>query len=90
MSPRDLSVTIGSLTMPNPLIAASGCFGYGVEYADIVDLSSLGGVAVKGDNVIDDSLGGFQRSAPFRPSHIADAADCCRGVIIQDNCHNHE
>jgi dihydroorotate dehydrogenase (NAD+) catalytic subunit len=44
----DLSVRIGSLTLPNPLIAASGCFGYGVEYADVVDLSSLGGVAVKG------------------------------------------
>jgi dihydroorotate dehydrogenase (NAD+) catalytic subunit len=44
----DLSVTIGSLTLKNPLIAASGCFGYGVEYADIVDLSSLGAVAVKG------------------------------------------
>ena len=44
----DLSVQIGSLTLVNPLIAASGCFGYGVEYADVVDLSSLGGVAVKG------------------------------------------
>jgi dihydroorotate dehydrogenase (NAD+) catalytic subunit len=44
----DLSVTIGSLTLKNPVIAASGCFGYGVEYADLVDLSSLGGVAVKG------------------------------------------
>jgi dihydroorotate dehydrogenase (NAD+) catalytic subunit len=44
----DLSVTIGSLTLPNPLIAASGCFGYGVEYAGAVDLSMLGGVAVKG------------------------------------------
>ena len=44
----DLSVTIGSLTLKNPLIAASGCFGYGVEYADLVDLASLGGVAVKG------------------------------------------
>jgi dihydroorotate dehydrogenase (NAD+) catalytic subunit len=44
----DLSVTIGSLTLANPLIAASGCFGYGVEYAGIVDLASLGGVAVKG------------------------------------------
>ena len=32
----DLSVQIGSLTLKNPLIAASGCFGYGVEYADIV------------------------------------------------------
>jgi dihydroorotate dehydrogenase (NAD+) catalytic subunit len=44
----DLSVTVGGLTLKNPLIAASGCFGYGVEYADLVDLSSLGGVAVKG------------------------------------------
>jgi len=44
----DLSVRIGALTLRNPVIAASGCFGYGVEYADIVDLASLGGVAVKG------------------------------------------
>jgi dihydroorotate dehydrogenase (NAD+) catalytic subunit len=44
----DLSLQIGSLRLPNPLIAASGCFGYGVEYADVVDLSTLGGVAVKG------------------------------------------
>jgi len=44
----DLSVSIGSLTIPNPLIAASGCFGYGIEYAEAVDLSTLGGVAVKG------------------------------------------
>src|SRR6187455_3469140 len=44
----DLSVRIGSLTLKNPLVAASGCFGYGVEYADLIDLSSLGAVAVKG------------------------------------------
>src|SRR5919205_2485241 len=44
----DLSVQIGSLRLRNPVIAASGCFGYGVEYADIVDLSSLGGIVVKG------------------------------------------
>jgi dihydroorotate dehydrogenase (NAD+) catalytic subunit len=44
----DLAVAIGSLKLKNPFIAASGCFGYGVEYADAVDLSSLGGVAVKG------------------------------------------
>src|SRR5256885_4381516 len=44
----DLSVQIGSLRLKNPLIAASGCFGYGVEYADVVDLSSLGGVVSKG------------------------------------------
>src|ERR687896_1182775 len=44
----DLSVQIGALRLANPLIAASGCFGYGVEYAKAVDLSTLGGVAVKG------------------------------------------
>jgi dihydroorotate dehydrogenase (NAD+) catalytic subunit len=44
----DLSVRIGSLGLRNPLIAASGCFGYGTEYGDVVDLSSLGAVAVKG------------------------------------------
>src|SRR2546427_2199095 len=44
----DLSVRIGSLALKNPVIAASGCFGYGVEYADVVDLESLGGIAVKG------------------------------------------
>ncbi|MEX2271620.1 MAG: dihydroorotate dehydrogenase [Vicinamibacterales bacterium] len=47
-STPDLSVSIGPLTLRNPVIAASGCFGYGVEYAGTVDLSSLGGVAVKG------------------------------------------
>jgi dihydroorotate dehydrogenase (NAD+) catalytic subunit len=45
---RDLTVQIGALRLKNPLIAASGCFGYGVEYARAVDLSSLGGIAVKG------------------------------------------
>ena len=44
----DLTTRIGSLTLKNPLIAASGCFGYGVEYDGVVDLSALGAVAVKG------------------------------------------
>jgi dihydroorotate dehydrogenase (NAD+) catalytic subunit len=44
----DLTTALGALTLKNPLIAASGCFGYGVEYADLIDLSSLGGIAVKG------------------------------------------
>jgi len=44
----DLSITIGSLRLKNPLMAASGCFGYGVEYANAVDLATLGGVVSKG------------------------------------------
>jgi dihydroorotate dehydrogenase (NAD+) catalytic subunit len=44
----DLSVQIGSLKLANPLMAASGCYGYGVEYSDAVDLRSLGAVVSKG------------------------------------------
>jgi len=44
----DLNVDLGSLHLKNPLIAASGCFGYGVEYAEVVNLKTLGGIAVKG------------------------------------------
>ena len=44
----DLSVRIGALRLKNPLMSASGCFGYGMEYADVVDLSTLGAVVVKG------------------------------------------
>lgn len=44
----DLTARIGSLTLANPFIAASGCFGYGLEYKDAVDLRLLGGVCVKG------------------------------------------
>jgi dihydroorotate dehydrogenase (NAD+) catalytic subunit len=44
----DLSVRIGSLQLRNPFMSASGCFGDGVEYAEAFDLSTLGGVTVKG------------------------------------------
>ena len=48
MASMDLSVRIGALTLKTPLMSASGCFGYGVEYAGVVDLASLGAVVVKG------------------------------------------
>lgn len=44
----DLSVNIGALRLKNPVMSASGCFGYGTEYAGVVDLASLGAVVVKG------------------------------------------
>jgi dihydroorotate dehydrogenase (NAD+) catalytic subunit len=44
----DLSVEVGTLRLTNPLIAASGCYGYGVEYAHAVDLSTLGAIVSKG------------------------------------------
>ena len=43
-----LKVNIGELELKNPVMTASGTFGYGTEYADFVDLSRLGGILVKG------------------------------------------
>ena len=44
----DLSVNIGSLKLKNPVLAASGTFGYGMEFAPFMDLNELGGFVVKG------------------------------------------
>jgi dihydroorotate dehydrogenase (NAD+) catalytic subunit len=47
-SPLDLSVTFAGIELKNPIIAASGTFGYGVEFEDVVHLNKLGGFVVKG------------------------------------------
>lgn len=44
----DLSVKLGDLELKNPVLTASGTFGYGVEFSDFVDLNCLGGFIVKG------------------------------------------
>lgn len=44
----DLSVKIGSLNLKNPVMTASGTFGYGEEYSDFFDLSRLGAYVIKG------------------------------------------
>jgi dihydroorotate dehydrogenase (NAD+) catalytic subunit len=44
----DLSVQVGSLRLKNPVITASGTFGYGVEFAHLIDLNRLGGLVTKG------------------------------------------
>ncbi|MBQ8968870.1 MAG: dihydroorotate dehydrogenase [Bacteroidaceae bacterium] len=44
----DLKVSIGALELRNPVMTASGTFGYGLEFQDFVDLSELGGIVVKG------------------------------------------
>ena len=44
----NLSVKIGSLELKNPVMTASGTFGYGEEFADFIDLAKLGGIIVKG------------------------------------------
>jgi dihydroorotate dehydrogenase (NAD+) catalytic subunit len=44
----DLSVRLGRLALPNPILTASGTFGYGLEFAHLADLEKLGGIVTKG------------------------------------------
>jgi len=48
MTAPDLRVNLGGVRMKNPVMVASGTFGYGPEYADLVDLNRLGALVVKG------------------------------------------
>lgn len=47
----ELTTRIGDLILKNPVMTASGTFGYGVEYADLMDISRLGGIFVKGTTI---------------------------------------
>jgi dihydroorotate dehydrogenase (NAD+) catalytic subunit len=44
----DLAVQVGALRLPNPIVAASGTFGYGLEFAHLVDFNRIGGFVTKG------------------------------------------
>jgi dihydroorotate dehydrogenase (NAD+) catalytic subunit len=55
----DTRVAIGAVRLPNPVLAASGTFGYGTEYAGLVDLAAVGAVCVKGLSL---------RPAPGKPA----------------------
>ena len=46
--PADLSVELAGLSLANPVLVASGTFGYGTEYAELVDVGHLGGIVTKG------------------------------------------
>ncbi len=47
-----LNVNIGNLSLKNPVLTASGTFGYGLEFADFIDLNRLGGYVVKGTTLL--------------------------------------
>jgi len=47
----ELSVNIGDLRLKNPVMTASGTFGYGIEYTDFMDISCIGGIFVKGTTI---------------------------------------
>src|SRR5262249_40353047 len=72
MSPGgvDTRVTVGALTLPNPVIAASGTVGYGLEFAGILDLAAIGAIAVKGLSL-----------APYRGKPPPRLVECPAGML---------
>ena len=59
----DLSTTIHNLKLKNPVLTASGTFGYGVEFDDFLDVSQLGGIVVKGTTIHPRQGNGYPRMA---------------------------
>ncbi len=71
----DLRVSIGGLRLANPVIMASGTFGYGLEFADLVPLAKLGGVVVKGT-----TLSAREGNPPPRMAETASGMLNCVGL----------
>ncbi len=59
----DLKVNLGTIQLKNPVMTASGTFGYGTEYADFMDVSRIGGIIVKGTTLRDRQGNAYPRMA---------------------------
>ena len=59
----NLNIKVGKLQLQNPVMTASGTFGYGTEYSDFVDLSRIGGIVVKGTTLRDRQGNAYPRMA---------------------------
>jgi dihydroorotate dehydrogenase (NAD+) catalytic subunit len=59
----DLKVNLGTIQLKNPVMTASGTFGYGKEYADFIDVSRMGGVVVKGTTLRERQGNAYPRMA---------------------------
>jgi dihydroorotate dehydrogenase (NAD+) catalytic subunit len=59
----DLRVKLGRMELKNPVMTASGTFGYGTEYQDFIDLSRIGGIVVKGTTLRDRQGNAYPRMA---------------------------
>lgn len=70
----DLSVTLGKIKLRNPVIPASGTFGYGSEFSDFLNIDDLGAIVVKGTTLHPD-LGSFQH-------RFAEVAGCVKVSTI--------
>lgn len=58
-----LNIQIGNLNLKNPVMTASGTFGYGKEYSDFIDVGKLGGICVKGTTLHDRQGNAYPRMA---------------------------
>ena len=67
-----LNIQIGNLNLKNPVMTASGTFGYGKEYSDFIDLGKLGGICVKG-TTLHDRLGNAYPRMAETPSGMLNA-----------------
>ena len=74
----DMSVTLGSLKLKNPVMPASGTFGYGEELSDLVDINELGAVITKGTSL--------RARLGNPPNRCVEVAGCCvlTGVGLQN------
>lgn len=59
----NLKVNIGALELKNPVMTASGTFGYGIEFADLVPLNEIGGIIVKGTTLVPRQGNSYPRMA---------------------------
>lgn len=66
----DTSVKLGDLTLPNPVIPASGCFGFGYMMTEYYDLNLLGGISIKGTTL-----------HPRQGNPLPRVAECSEGLI---------
>jgi dihydroorotate dehydrogenase (NAD+) catalytic subunit len=66
----DLKVNLGNLQFKNPILTASGTFGYGIEFLDYFDVNRLGGITLKGLSLL-----------PKRGNPIPRIAETCSGML---------
>lgn len=78
----DLNVKLGPLEFKNPVLTASGTFGYGYEFADFIDLSRLGGIVVK-------AVTGKNRDGNAYPRMAETHAGMLNSVGLQNKGVNH-
>ena len=71
----DLNININGLSLKNPVLTASGTFGYGTEFQDFIDLERLGGFIVKGTTLKHREGNPYPRMAETPSRNVE-----CRGI----------